>query len=346
MRTKSALFTLALVGGAALLAACSGNGASGTQSSVPGGGSTMQTQAHGSMLWRTGIDPAVFSKIHARHAKHVPARPRRFKELAVSDAGLNEVVQFNRTFGNMGSFSNSYGDGIWIDPAGNIYVADYASLAVDEYDQTGTLLYTYNSGLTDPVDVTTDSSGNVYVANYGSAGSANVVEYPPMTNTPTASCNTNLANEGLIVDKTGDLFVTGNNSGGTGNIYEFAPGGLASCSWTTLTPTLTFAGGITIDNTGALVVCDQLAGIDIIPPPYTSISKTITVPGGSDYFHDALTGRNTKNPNGTWEYLFIADAGTAEVYVLNYTNDSLVTTLNSSNGLSLPYGVATYKFKP
>ncbi|MBV9027244.1 MAG: hypothetical protein JO311_01390 [Candidatus Eremiobacteraeota bacterium] len=296
------------------------------------------------MLWRTGIDPAVFSKIHARHVKHVPSHPDRFKELAVSDAGLNEVVELSRSFSPVNSFSNSYGDGDWVDPSGNIYVADYASLAVDEYDQSGTLLYTYNSGLTDPVDVTTDSAGNVYVANYGSAGSANVVEYPPMTNTPSASCNTNLANEGLILDKSGDLFVDGNNSGGTGNIEEFAPGGLASCSWTTLTPTVSFAGGMTIDNNGDLAVCDQLAGVDIIPPPYTSISKTITVSGGSDYFHDALTGRNLKNPNGTHEYLFIADAGTAEVYVVNYETGALDTTLGSANGLSLPYGVATYKF--
>ncbi len=342
MRTKSALFTLTLVGGAAMLAACSSNGVTGTQSSVPG--NSMQTQVRQSLLWRTGIDPAVFSKIHAREAKNVPSHPNRFKELAVSDAGLNEVVLLNRAFAKVSSFSNSYGDGDWVDPSGNIYVADYASLSVDEYNQSGSLIFTYNNGLTDPVDVVTDSSGNVYVANYGAAGSANVVEYPAQSNTPTASCNTNLANEGLAVDKTGDLFVSGNNSSGTGNIWEFAPGGLASCTWTDLAPTLSFAGGLQVDNSGDLVACDQLVGIDIIPPPYTSISKTITVAGGTDYFHDALTGRNTKNPNGTHEYLFIADAATAEVYVVDYETDALVTTLGSANGLSLPYGVATYKY--
>jgi hypothetical protein len=61
-----------------------------------------------------------------------------------------------------------------------------------------------------------------------------------------------------------------------------------------------------------------------------------TVSGGSDYFHDALTGDN--------KLLFIADPNAAVVDVVDYPSGTLVTQLNSSDGLSSPFGVATYPF--
>ena len=137
------------------------------------------------------------------------------------------------------------------------------------------------------------------------------------------------------MDSKGDLFVTG-YSAVSGEIIEYKGGMTSQCSATTLAPTLTNPAGIQVDKKDDLVVCDQHAGVDIIPSPYTSIRKTITVPGGSDYLHDALTGDN--------KLLFIADPNAAVVDVVDYPSGTLVTQLNSSDGLSSPFGVATYPF--
>jgi hypothetical protein len=332
LRIKSALLPAALAS-AALLAACSGNG-SGTQSALPG--STMQSQSHVlSMAARSGIAPQFLSILHAA----TPARHRKhggLKELVVSDAGLGELLEFNNKYVETGDIVDSGADGDWVDRREQSYAANYSTITATEYSKTGSLLATYSTSLTDPVDVTTDHTGNVYVANYGSSGAA-VVEYPQGSNTPSNTCNTGLNNEGIAVDSKGDVFLSGNNPNtGSGELVEFK-GGLSGCSATTLGVTLTFAGGLQIDNKGELVACDQLSGVDIIPSPYTSISKTITVSGGSDYFHDALDQKN--------KTLFVADAGTAEVYVISFPGGTLTKTLNSSNGLSLPYGVATYPYQ-
>jgi hypothetical protein len=332
LRIKSALLPAALAS-AALLAACSGNG-SGTQSALPG--SSMQSQSHVlSMAARSGIAPQFLSILHAA----TPARHKKrhgLKELVVSDAGLGELVEFNNKYVETGDIVDSGPDGDWVDRKEQSYAANYASIDVTEYSKTGSLLSTYSASLTDPVDVATDHAGNVYVANYGSSGAA-VVEYPQGSNTPNNTCNTGLNNDGIALDNKGDVFVSGNNPNtGSGILLEYK-GGLSGCSATTLGATVSFAGGLQVDNKGELIACDQLVGVDIIPAPYNSISKTITVAGGSDYFHDALDQKN--------KTLFIADAGTGEVYVVSFQAGSLLKTLNSSNGLSLPYGVATYPYQ-
>jgi hypothetical protein len=331
LRIKSALLPAALAS-AALLAACSGNG-SGTQSALPG--NTMQSQSHVlSMAERSGIAPKFLSSLHAV----TPARHRRrhgLKEIVVSDASLGELVIFNKSYSETGTITDSGPDGDWVDRGGNSYAANYATLTATEYNKGGTLLSTYSTSLTDPVDVATDHAGNVYVANYGSSGAA-IVEYPQGSNTPNNTCNTGLNNEGVAIDSKGDVFLSGNNPNtGSGQLLEYK-GGLSGCSPTTLGATVSFAGGLQLDSKGDLVACDQLAGIDIIPAPYTTISQTITVTGGSDYFHDALDYKNS--------LLFIADPSTDNVDVVKFPSGTLVTQINSSKGLSLPYGVATYPF--
>jgi len=332
LRIKSALLPAALAS-AALLAACSGNG-SGTQSALPG--NTMQSQSHIlSLAERSGIAPQFLSILHAatpaKHKKH-----KGLKELVVSDTGLGELVEFNNKYVETGDIVDSGVDGDWVDRRENAYSANYSALTANEYNKGGSLVATYSTSLTDPVDVTTDTKGNVYVANYGSSGAA-VVEYPQGSNTPSNTCNTGLNNEGIATDKKCDVFLSGNNPNtGSGTLLEYK-GGLSGCSATTLGATLTFAGGLQIANNGDLIACDQLSGVDIIPPPYSTVSKTITVSGGSDYFHDALDQKN--------KTLFIADAGTAEVYVVSFPAGTLLKTLGASNGLSLPYGVATWPYQ-
>ncbi|MFY9631801.1 MAG: hypothetical protein WAJ94_09385 [Candidatus Cybelea sp.] len=313
--TKSSLLTVALGSGVALLAACSNNGLAGSPS-APSSTTQVQTQS----------GPAK------------QATKRGLAELSVADRGLNEVLEFNKTYKPTGTISDSGPDGDWIDAKGNLYVTNFSSgnVTVNEYNKADALIFTYSNGLTEPVDVTTDAKGNVIVANFaGYKHVGTVVVYPQGNNTASVTCNTGLANEGVAVDSKGDVFVTG-YSGNSGEIIEYKGGLTSPCSATTLAPTLSNPAGIQVDKKDDLVVCDQHTAVDIIPPPYTSISRTITVSGGSDYLHDALTGDN--------KLLFIADPNAVVVDVVDYSTGTLVTQLNSSNGLSSPFGVATYPF--
>ncbi len=334
--TKSALLTVALGSGVALLAACSSDGLLGSPSALS---STTQVQAQSGLsdLARRGIAPPFLSSLHvAISAKQ--ATKSGLAELSVADRGLNEVLEFNKTYELTGTISDSGPDGDWIDAKDNLYVTNFSSVnvTVNEYNKADVPIFTYSNGLTEPVDVTTDTKGNVIVANFaGYRRVGTVVVYPQGKNTASVTCNTGLANEGVAVDSKGDLFVTG-YAVGSGEIIEYKGGLTSQCSGTTLAPTLSNPAGIQVDKKDDLVVCDQHAAVDIIPPPYTSIRKTITVSGGSDYFHDALTGDN--------KLLFIADPNAAVVDVVDYPSGTLVKQLNSSNGLSSPYGVATYPF--
>jgi hypothetical protein len=338
------LLTAALASGAvALLAGCSGSGSS--PSALPGsGGNTMQSQSHvrsNSGLERTGVAPKFFSLLRfgASVPKVNPNANKPPKELAVTDFGTGAAEILDKHYHLSQTITNGlYGpDGDWYDSLGNLYIANYAGVTVQEYAPGGTSpIFTYNSGLGDPIGVTTDSSQNVYVADYGFGGASVVVEYPQGSNTPSNTCSTGLANEGVAVDKKGHVFVSGNNPNtGSANILEFKKG-LSGCKATTLGVTMGFAGGMVIDKSGTLAAIDQFAGVNIIPPPYTSISSTINN-GFSDPFHDAL--------NKKQDTIYVADVGNGNVQGLTYPAGSPLITLTSANGLVDPAGVAGFPQK-
>jgi hypothetical protein len=43
---------------------------------------------------------------------------------------------------------------------------------------------------------------------------------------------------------------------------------------TTLAASLESTGGLQMDNNGDLVACDEIVGVDIIPPPYDAVKPT------------------------------------------------------------------------
>jgi hypothetical protein len=230
-------------------------------------------------------------------------------------------------------------DGEWTDAAHNLYVANYAGIYVNEYTCTAghtpgcanSPSFTYSSGLGDPIGVSTDQSGNVFVADFGFGTAGFVAEYAQGSNSQTANCPVPGGAEGVAIDSsTGNVFVDWVNlSSGASGITEFA-GGLSGCPGTTLPVTLTFAGGMSMDNAKGLVVNDQLGpSIDLIPPPYTTISGTCGS-GYSDPFHNALTKGNAR--------LYVADIGNANVQVLAYPACTNITTL-SGGTLVDPAGV-------
>jgi hypothetical protein len=320
--------------GTALLAACSGSGSSGTQS-LPGGSASSRSQVNVPEAIRAGIDPRFASLLRFGHGIVQPAKATKPpKLLAVSDFGTGDVEVLNKSYQLTTTISTDLNgpEGEFYDSKGNLYVANYGGIDVTEYNKSDNETFTYSSGLTDPIGVSVDKKGNVYVADFGDGKASVVVEYPQGSNTPTASCSTGISNEDVTIDEGGTVFVTGQNPNtDVGNIIEYK-GGLSGCSATTLGVTLRFAGGLQVDKHNNLVACDQSAGADIIKPPYSSISSTIT----SACFRDAL------NKNQT--LIFIAQAADDDVLVDDYPSGTNVSTLGSANGLSDPAGVATYPF--
>jgi hypothetical protein len=319
---------VAAAGVVALAAGCSGSSTS-TTAGIP---TTSQSFAQHGQADRSGIEPRFLQSI--RFASHPTIRPMKasgIKELAVTDFGTGEVELLNKKYAESGTISDGISgpDGDYIDSKGNLYVANYEGIDVQEYAKgKSSPSNTYSSGLSDPIDVSADSKGNVYVDDYSADV---VVEYAQGKSSPTASCSTGLGNEGVAVDSKGDVFVSGNSSGGVGQIVEFKKG-LKGCKGTTLGVTLEFAGGLQVDAKGDLVACDQDQGVDIIPSPYNSVGSTIT--GAEDTFHVALSKNN--------KTVFIADPSGADILVDSFPSGTPITTLGTANGLSDPAGVATY----
>jgi hypothetical protein len=255
------------------------------------------------------------------------------RDLYVADPGKNAVeILANGTYKNVGSISNGISGPIanFLDKKGNLYVANanFSAPNIREYAPGATSpSFTYTAGMTDPVGVSVDGAGNVYETDhYGGF----VNEYAQGTNAVLNSCT--LANPvGVAVDASGDVFVDVDNTNGT-NIIEFfgltKRGHPPRCQFTTFGVTLHFGGGMVLDNNNDLVVCDQtLESVDIIDPPYSSVTRTL---GG--YYIDPYDV--TLNKSNT--LAFVADVGLDEVFVYDYKTNTLVTTLGSGNGLASP----------
>jgi hypothetical protein len=335
MRVRTSILSISAAAALALLAGCSGNGSIVLTTSASDRSATREVVLNA----RMGLAPQFLQTIHfgPPHLRVQPDTPGP-KDLAVSDDdGAVEVLDHNFALEQTILDPTACPTGDFYDKVGRLYAADYCGPEVTEYQPSGALLFTYTAaGMNDPLAVATDRADNVYVADYGGAQASIVVEFPQGSNNPIASCSTGIANSGIAIDASGAVFVSGNNpSTGFGNLLEY-PSGIAGCPVPiTLGVTLGFAGGLQIDKAHNLVACDQIAGVDIIPPPYASISSTIT--GAGDSFRVALNRVNGK--------IFIVDAEGADVLVDLYPSGTPFAVLNHNNGLVFPAGVATNPYQ-
>jgi hypothetical protein len=327
-QSLAVLTAVAATAAVALLSACSSGGSQGVTSALPGGG---VSQSHHSRLSASGIAPKFVGLQHFRQANRHGVSPLGGKPyLYVNDVGNNAVdVLKNNTWAYITSITSSINgpDGNWVDRKGNVYVANYAGSYITEYKKTGALLYTYSAS--DAVGVTTDRKGNVYEADYNGNY---VAEYPQGVNSPSATCYPGGYVEGVAVNKAGDVFVDWTNFS-AGFITKYT-GGLGSCSGTLLGATVGFPGGMVLDKHQNLVICDQYYGVDIIAPPYGSVTSTLAT-GFTDPFHVTVNKNN--------KFAFVADAGTGLVTVLKYPSGATVATLGSGNGISYAYGAVDGK---
>jgi hypothetical protein len=335
MRIRLPLFAAAFaLAASALLGGCSGGGLQASTPALPR--SQTSTSRALSDILRSGVAPKSLSMVRFGQAQRSP-RPLRKQtlrdDLIVDDWGLNAAEIFaNTTWTNTGSISDDTDgpDGNWLDKHG-LYIANWETPSITQYNRAGKLTFTYNSGMTDAVDVTTDAHGNVYEADYNYPNYSGFVnEYAQGSNTVMATCSPGGAVEGVAVSKKGAVFVY-YNAGGAGYITEYEHG-LGGCKGKTLGVTFSFAGGLVLDDQDNLIVCDQSTttadgSVDIVKPPYTSISGTI----GSNFidpFHVTINKQNN--------LVYVADFYAYDVQVLDYPSGTNVTTLGSSNGLENP----------
>ena len=135
--------------------------------------------------------------------------------------------QFSQTWTGLG---NSYGNGVAVDPAGNIWVAGTTSSYVAgqtdgvllKYDSNGNLLYKRTWGGTQndySTGIAIDGDGNVYVSGYTyslgptpGVSSVIVLKYDPAGNLLLQKVWGGIQNDfssGLTVDLAGNVYVTG-----------------------------------------------------------------------------------------------------------------------------------------
>lgn len=278
----------------------------------------------GSVAPSAGLGPAGLSSLTSSvRAGSVPHRVKlngSFRVLYVTDqGGANDVdvLQYRQwtSIGTIDTVNAPWGD--WVDNSGNLYVAINEGKTITEYDPIGNPIFTYNLGLVEPIAVTTDRFGAVYEADRVSG----VSEFPQRIN-QSINCP-NYPATGIAVDRRGDVFISSNNQ-----ILEYRHGLVDSACTPTVLPIVTSSPvGLAVDRQGNLLVADSgSAAVDIVAPPYTSITGTL----GTGY---TAPERVTINKAGTQAY--VTD-GFQTVRVLTYPSGSNVATLGSANGITAP----------
>ncbi len=268
-----------------------------------------------------------------------PARTNRSakieRDLFVSDGSGSVAVLANRSHKNVGQITDGLNgaDGVWVDNAGNLYVANYKGAAVTEYAPgTSSPKRTYSSDLVDPIGVTTDRSGSVYVADFNDfADPGYLYEYAQCSNTVKKRYTVILGPTGVAVDRRGDIFVMA-WAEGYGYLLEFKRG---RSTPTALGATVNVPGGLVIDAKGNLIADDQGAApyepgsIDVIAPPYYQTSVPL-IQGIGDPYHVALNKQQNR--------LFSANVSAGTVTIYSYPAGTLLETMGPAQELTSVYG--------
>jgi hypothetical protein len=247
----------------------------------------------------------------------------------VSEYNTNDVAILRQSdLSRVGSITSGVNgpQGLYVDAHKNLYLANAGSTV--EFYPSGSITptITYSQGLNGPIDVVAGKDGTVYVANFNGANGY-VTEYPPGSTTPSLQVTTGFLTEGIALDAANNMYVSYRAGNGSESVLMYAPGASTGTDLG-LTGLSGGAGGILIDQAGALVVVDQGGAIDVFPPGSVTASKVLS--GLSDPFKVAL-GHTRKK-------LYCADASSGILHVFAYPSGRPITNVTGLNG---PRGVAT-----
>jgi hypothetical protein len=253
--------------------------------------------------------------------------------LYVADYSKNsiEILQrMKREWTNVGAIKDGVLEplSVWIDRRQNLYVANSLG-PVNEYDSSGKLIFAYESAGS-ARGVTTDKSGNVYTAG------VDVSEYPQGEDNALSCELPDIEPVSVAVDKDGDVFAGVFLHDAKGKIVEYVHGLAGSkCNATTLPIEFSSpAYGIAFDKQGNLLATDPDKGvgdIDVLAPPYTSITRRINA--GSPW-PVAVTINKTNSR------VYVSDSSMKVVQVLTYPAGAKVATLGTGEKLSEPVSAA------
>lgn len=220
-------------------------------------------------------------------------------------------------------------DGAFVDPKGTLYVCNFGAGTVTEYAKGKTKLSATLTGAGSPKYVVAGTDGTVYVSNFNGSFDGAVLEYTKGKKTPSKTIPFSTFPAGLALDKSNNLYVAYDDSQSNDiEVLEFAPG---STDGTNLGIHIAFgyAGGMTMDKKGDLVIADQdNATVYVYPTGATQPSET--------YSNTAAYGVALDAAN---KHLFISAPFGPSVSEITYPKGAAVQTY--SNTLSGAFGVAT-----
>ena len=233
----------------------------------PSGASSRPTFGHAPALKQSTV----------RHGWISPMA-KKMKLTYVSDYTASIVLiyaQGSESAGPIGEIVNGISNpqGIAVDSAGTLYVANQGNNTVTEYPAGATdPSVTLSNSISRPLDVSVDKNGILYV---GESSSSTVLEFKPGSTSPDTTVSISKPS-GLTNAKNNDLYLTYNIS------FSSAGGAVARCKplkkkCSDLGIVVGFAQGMAIDSQGNLLVGDAFAEvIDIFAPGQTTPFRTIT----------------------------------------------------------------------
>lgn len=141
----------------------------------------------------------------------------------VTDINHGYVMRMDTTTGSSSGYARVfYPQGLALDHAGNLYVAQFYGDAIQRYTQPWVGTVFASTGLNRPTALAFDSRGNLYAAN---RGNHTVAKFAP-SGASSVFASTGLSYPyGLAVDRADNVFVA---SAGNNTITRFTPEGLGT----------------------------------------------------------------------------------------------------------------------
>jgi len=222
--------------------------------------------------------------------------------------------------------------GVALDGAGNLYVADAAANTVSVFAPGATTATTVGTGLSQPSAVVVDGAGNVFIDDYGNG---RVVEVPlqggVLNNSAQSVVMTGLSKStGLAIDYTGSLYVA--DSGNSRVLRLTNTSGTPNSGYTATVGTgFAEPAAVAIDSKGNIFVADKTANdvVEIIASSgaQVQVGSALSQPSGL-----------AVDPAGS---VYIVDNGNNKIIKIPIENGSLNANDQFQIGqtISNPFGV-------